>query len=181
MDILDTTCLKNNPFDSLSSNILSMFFNLIWKVVYYGATCRTFKAKAEKIKKSTLEKKIPYISKNWTFQFLYWEIFVFKEIETLKRFLIFREIKLLKSIIFPKESFPYILENKNPKQIHYISGNGTFLHFTKLLMFQEVTFQARKIKKPTLKKFLIFRQIELSSSKKEELPKPQKPTFFIFY
>ena len=102
--------------------------------------------------------------------------------ETLKRFLIFREIKLLfsKSIIFSKESFPYILENENPKQIHYISGNGTSLCFTKLIMFQEVTFQARKIKKPTLKNFHVFRQIELSGSKKEELRKPQKPTFLYF-
>ena len=48
VDILDTTCLKNNPSDSLSFNILSIFFNLAWKVVYYRGTCHTFKAKADK-------------------------------------------------------------------------------------------------------------------------------------
>ena len=64
VDILDTTCLKNNPFDSLSFNILSMFFNLAWKVVYYRATCHTFKVKAEKIKKSPhWKKKFLYFKK----------------------------------------------------------------------------------------------------------------------
>ena len=31
VDILDTTCLKNHRFDSLSSNILCKFFNVISK------------------------------------------------------------------------------------------------------------------------------------------------------
>ena len=30
-DILDTTCLKHHRFDSLSSNIFSKFFNVIYK------------------------------------------------------------------------------------------------------------------------------------------------------
>ena len=36
----------------------------------------------------------------------------------------------------------------------------------KIKKFQEVNFRARKIKNPALKKFLIFREMELSSSKK---------------
>ena len=35
-----------------------------------------------------------------------------------------------------------------PKKNPYISGNGTFLYFKKLLIFQEVTFRARKVKRP---------------------------------
>ena len=34
VDILDTTCLKNHQFDSLSSNILSKFFNVICKTLF---------------------------------------------------------------------------------------------------------------------------------------------------
>ena len=37
-----------------------------------------------------------------------------------------------------------------------------------LLYFQEVTFHARKMKNPTLKKFLIFREMELSSFNPEK-------------
>ena len=59
-----------------------------------------------------------------------------------------------------KESFPYISENGNPEKIHYISGNRTFLYFRKLLVFREVTFQAREIKKLTLKNLLIFGEME---------------------
>ena len=43
----------------------------------------------------------------------------------------------------------------------YISGNG---NPKKLLIFQEVTFRAQMMKKTTLKMFLIFREMDLSSS-----------------
>ena len=39
----------------------------------------------------------------------------------------------------------------------------------KLLTFQEGTFRAQKIKKPTQKKFLIFREMELFSPKLKKL------------
>ena len=51
-----------------------------------------------------------------------------------------------KKIIFLKESLLYVSGNRNPPKIPYISGNGAFLYFRKLLIFQEVTFQALKIK-----------------------------------
>ena len=42
-------------------------------------------------------------------------------------------------------------------KIIYISGNGTFLYFRKLLIFQDVIFQAQKIKKiHTLKRFQVL-------------------------
>ena len=48
-----------------------------------------------------------------------------------------------------KKKNPYISENENPK---------------KLFIFLEVTFRAQKLKKiPTLKLFLIFREMKLSS------------------
>ena len=58
------------------------------------------------------------------------------------------------------------------KKNSYISGSGTFYisgngNPKKLLMIQEVTFRARKIKnkiKKTLIKLLIFREMELSST-----------------
>ena len=43
-----------------------------------------------------------------------------------------------------KESLPYISGNQNPPKNTYISGNETLLYFRKVLMFYEVTFQARK-------------------------------------
>ena len=53
---------------------------------------------------------------------------------------------ILKNVLFflfSKESFSYISGNGNPKNIPYISGR-------KLLIFQEVTFRARKTKKSAL-------------------------------
>ena len=53
----------------------------------------------------------------------------------------------------------YISGNGNAKKIPYISGNVIFLYFRKLLIFQEVTFRAPKVKrKNTIKKFLTFRR-----------------------
>ena len=68
-------------------------------------------------------------------------------------------------------------EEKKP----YISGDG---NPKKLLIFQEVTFRAQKIKKAhSEKKLLMFQEMELSSSKpkkllifQEELPKSLKRT-----
>ena len=70
--------------------------------------------------------------------------------------------------ILSKESFSYISGNGNPEKIPYISGNGNFLYFRKLLIIHEVTFPARKMKKPTLKKLLIFQQ-ELRKSENQKL------------
>ena len=76
--------------------------------------------------------------------FLYfgkWNFLIFQKRETPKKFLIFQETEL-----FHKS------ENGNPGKISYISGNG---NPEKLLIFQEVTFRARKIKKnPPWKNFL---------------------------
>ena len=47
-------------------------------------------------------------------------------------------------------------------ELFYISGSRD----PKLsLIFQEVTFQAQKVKQPTLEDFLIFREMELFSPK----------------
>ena len=98
------------------------------------------------------------------------------------------------SYIFSKESSSYISGNRNPEKIPYISQKRAFLIFSKtetpkislyfrkqnFLIFQEVTFRARKV-------FLIYREMELSSPKlkkllifQEELSKPQKPKFPTF-
>ena len=53
----------------------------------------------------------------------------------------------------------------------YISGNKTFLYFKQLFIFYEGNFQARKMKKPTQKKLLIFL---------EKLPKSENQIFYIF-
>ena len=109
--------------------------------------------------------------------FLYfgkWNFLIFQKTETPKKFLIFQETEL-----FHKS------ENGNPEKISYISGNG---NPEKLLIFQEVTFWARKIKnKSTLKKLLIFGKMELSSSKlkkllwfRKELTRPENQKFLIF-
>ena len=37
------------------------------------------------------------------------------------------------------------------------------------LIFQEITFRVPKVKRPNSKKFLIFRETELSSSKRKKL------------
>ena len=85
-----------------------------------------------------------------------WNFLIFQKTETPKKFLIFQETEL-----FHKS------ENGNPEKISYISGNG---NPEKLLIFQEVTFWARKIKKKSpLKKLLIFGKMELSSSKLKKL------------
>ena len=59
---------------------------------------------------------------------------VFKKTTTLKKILIFRKIEprellILPSYTFSKESFFYILGNGNLEKKVYISGDGTFLYF----------------------------------------------------
>ena len=86
--------------------------------------------------------------------------------------LIFREMELFsynseQFLIFCQKScFSYISGSGNPEKTLFILGNGTF--FT----FQEIAFWAWKMKKPTLKVFLIFREMGLSS------PKSGKPLIF---
>ena len=67
------------------------------------------------------------------------------------------------NLFFLKRKLVSCLGKQKARKISYISANG---NPKKLLIFQEVTFRARKIKKPTLKKSLIFQKIELSNSKK---------------
>ena len=56
-----------------------------------------------------------------------------------------------KFLIFSQKKVFLILK------IIYISGNGTFLYSRKLLIFQDVIFQAQKLKKiPTLKRFQVL-------------------------
>ena len=77
---------------------------------------------------------------------------------TLKRFLcsiIFWKMKLSGSNIKNFPTFSYILRNGNPEK--------------NSLYFREFQGQAQKIKKPTLKKLLIFWEMELSSFKPEKL------------
>ena len=52
-------------------------------------------------------------------------------------------------------------------ELSYVSGN---INPKKLLIFQEVTFPAQKIKKTTLKKLLKCSKIELFSPKKLNKP-----------
>ena len=80
-------------------------------------------------------------------------------------------------------------------ELSYILLKKAFLIFremklssTKLKKFQEGTFRLRKIKKPTLKKFLILRGVEPSSLKLKKLlyfrrkfTKPKKQKFLLFW
>ena len=83
-----------------------------------------------------------------------------------ENFLYFRKRK-------PRKIFLYFLKKKavlifrgteTPKKIPYISGNGTFLYFKKVLIFQEITFRARKVKRTLSEKLPTFWEMELSSS-----------------
>ena len=89
-------------------------------------------AQARNNKKKSYPEKIFYTSGKWNFLTL-----ILKKI----------------SYIFSRESFYHISENINPEKNHDISGKGDPRKF---LIFQEVAFLARKMKKPTLKKLLIF-------------------------
>ena len=73
-----------------------------------------------------------FLKRNMFFIFIY--SLYFRKTETMNKFFIFQETE-----------FSYIWGNGNPK---------------KLLILQEITFRARKIKKPTLRKFLIFWEMD---------------------
>ena len=79
----------------------------------------------------------------------------------LKKFLLFSQKRKL-FVYFRKRIFLIFQET----DLSYISGN---VNPKKLLIFQEVTFRARKVKRtkkePTLKMFLIFQEIKLSTPK----------------
>ena len=66
-------------------------------------------------------------------------------------------------------------------ELSYISRNEAFL-INISLIFQEVTFQARKIeKKNILKKFLIFREMELSYISGDNLQSLKIKSFLYFF
>ena len=81
-----------------------------------------------------LKRKLLLYFRNWT---LYFPVQLSKclhKTTTLKKILIFRkiepkEILILPSYTFSKESFFYILGNGNLEKKVYISGDGTFLYF----------------------------------------------------
>ena len=54
-------------------------------------------------------------------------------------------------LIFPQKSFPHI------------SGNGAF--FENFLYFRKELSEIKKLKKPTVEKFLLFMEMELASTK----------------
>ena len=72
-----------------------------------------------------------------------------------KAFLVFQETEIPEKLFLFQET-----------EISYISGSR---NFEKLVIFLEVTFRARKIKKPTLKKLLIFQEMEKISCTPELL------------
>ena len=72
-----------------------------------------------------------FLKRNLILYFREQNFYVFQETETPKK----------TSYIFSKESFSYISGNDNFEKILHISGNGTFLCFRKLLIFQELSFQ----------------------------------------
>ena len=107
-----------------------------------------------------------------------------------KVFLIFRErelscpkIKKFQKATFQTRKLKYPLW----KNVLYF-GKWTFLVPTLKNCYQEWTFQARKLKKSTLKKkSQMFRKMEISSPKlkkllyfRRELAKPEKQKFLIF-
>ena len=62
-----------------------------------------------------------------------------------------------KLLIFSqRKAFLLFRETENPPQNISFSGNGTFLFFRELLIFQKVLFRAGKIKTPALKNSLHF-------------------------
>ena len=79
----------------------------------------------------------------------------------IKKVLIFSKKKAF--LIFPETEIPKKFLIFQETELCYISGIG---NSEKLLIFQEVTFRAQK---NTLKKSLIFWEMELSSPKSKKL------------
>ena len=76
----------------------------------------------------------------------------------IKKFLTFSQKKAF--LIFEETETPKKFPIFQKTELSYISGNG---NSKKLLIFQERTF---RVKKSILKKFLIFQEMELSSTQK---------------
>ena len=106
----------------------------------------TFQPKLQEIKKKTRKKNFLYSRKMKLSSFDIKNLLIFWETKTSKKFLTFYQ------------------EMKTSQTNFYISGNESP---KKLLIFQEVT--SRKMKKPTLKMFVILQEIELSISKPRRL------------
>ena len=84
----------------------------------------------------------------------------------------FLALVLTNFLYFLKRKLFYISESKNRGKIPYILGNGTFLYLRKRITFyiSGSKFPSSKNrKKNTLKKFLIIREIGLSSPKLKKL------------
>ena len=79
--------------------------------------------------------------------------FIIQEVEAPKKLLIFSQKKAF--LIFPETETPPKIFVFQETELAYISGNG---NPKKLLIFQEVTFQARKIKKNQSEKTYISRK-----------------------
>ena len=86
----------------------------------------------------------------------------FQETETRKKFLLFFQKKTV--LIFQETETRKNSLYFRKRKFRIFQGTGIL---TKLLTFQEVTFRAGK--KPTLKKFLIFREMEISSHRLKKL------------
>ena len=153
----------------------AMFFFPIRKIVRYHEMFLIrsilqgylvhFSTQTRKIKKIHRQ-KISYISGKWNFlalilknfsYFLKRTLFLyFRKTETPKKSLIFSQKKAV--LIFPETETLKIFLMFLETELSYISGNG---NPKKLLIFQEVNFQARKNKKNLPQKsFLYFRKLK---------------------
>ena len=139
-----------------TGGIFRTLSNLYDKMFCKKATWHSFKDQVWKIK------KVPF--KKDSFIFLYFGKFLTL---IIRNFLYFLQKK--------KKIFFYF--RKKNEQIPFISGNGTFLYFKKLLIFQEVTFKAQKLRKNILKMFPIFWEVELSCHMLKELLIFQEDTY----
>ena len=80
-----------------------------------------------------------------------------QETGTLKKSLMFQEMEIFRP---SQESFFYFIKIKPPKNFLYFLKRKLFFSFSKkLFIFQEINFRSRK--KSTLKKLLIFQEMEL--------------------
>ena len=80
----------------------------------------------------------------------------------IKKFIIFSQKKVF--LIFQETELSYISAKENSEKVLYISENGTFFYFRK--------------RKPRINSLFIRKQNFFIFQ--EEVPKPQKPKFFIF-
>ena len=140
---------------------LTSSFLLGSSVVYYRATWRAFQPKLKKIKihpenflifpemelsNSKIKKFLIFSQKKSFLIFPEMEPCTFQlKLEKIKKstprkFLKFQEREIPKKFLFQRKLFLYFRKRK-PRKIIFISGNGIFLCFRKLFIFQEVTLQ----------------------------------------